>query len=204
MCWNPGPFSKQFVTLAKYSCWCQIHLQLDHVWSRNIFLYHVSLHTWARPNYSPSQREEIIKWKHIALIRASCKERERRIVKGIYMQSCRASGRWITFPLPLFPNISFVWGSSWKCPISCYTVSVSLMACFWLFSAELLQRKERTIIIMLEQLKLHELRWFRFIPSPVYSWRQSWMLVYTGWTSQIRSASALLRSTHAIKKHRYL
>lgn len=105
-CWNQRPFSEQFVTPAEYSCWCQIHIWLDLVQSRNIFLLPISLHTWTRPTYSPSEREGIIKWKHIALIRASYKERE-NCQRNIFMRSCRVRERLITFPLPLFPNIYF-------------------------------------------------------------------------------------------------
>lgn len=68
-----------------------------------------SLSTHEQGQISPSQREGIIRWKHIALIRASYKERE-NYQRNIFMQSCRVRERWLTFPLPLFPNIYFCTG----------------------------------------------------------------------------------------------
>lgn len=169
--------------------------------SRNIFLHSISLHTWTRPNNCPPQREGIIKWNNVALIRASYKEKERRIVKGIYLCNLVEWGRdeslFFCFYFPIF---TFALGSSWICTIFCSTGSVFSLACYQLFSAELCQRKVRAIIII---WKLHELRWFSFIPFPSRVFMKAILDVSLHKLNfTVRSASVLLKSTHAIKKHR--
>lgn len=162
------------------------------------FLHSISLYTWTRPRSSPPQREEMIKWKWIALIRASYKDRE-NCQRNIY--NLVEWGRDESLFLCLyFLMFTFARGSSWVCNISCSTFSVYLLACYQLFSAELCQRKVRTIIII---WKVHELRWFSFIPFPSNVFMKAILDVSLHKLNfTVRSASVILKSIHAIKKHR--
>lgn len=127
--------------------------------------------------------------------------RERRIVKGICLCNLVELGREEELFLCLyFPIFTFAQEDSWICTISCSKITFCSLACYQLFSAELCQRKGRPIIII---WKLHELRWFGFIPFPSSVFIKAILDVNLHKLNfTVRSASALLKITHAIKKYR--